>query len=433
MKPRTIPAIRRRLRHQEGNTLLLTLFTLIVLTSSLAGYLLFTNHNVIYSRRNDLWEGALHIAESGIEEAISHYKWNWANLASQGWTASATNYYKTTYVDDDYYTVYMSKTVPPVITAYSYVLMPTRGSYLTRKVQVTTKLTSGGFKRAITVKGQIEFNGNPLFVDSYDSSNPLYSTGGLYDVTKHKDNGDVAQNGTASFALGAGQVFGHLQSGPGGNVTSFAPGGAGDLAWFAAGKSGIKPGWFKDDANMNFPAVTVPGYSWTTLASTSATLGTGNYKTTSLNMSGSTTLNINGNVVLYVTSGINLSGNSAIVIAPGASLTIYISGGQANFVGGSVTTMSGNPKDLTLLATSGVDKFTFKPAGSTSPFIGTVYAPNAELEFGTGGSSGYQFIGGVVGLNIQLNGDWRYHYDESLPGIGPMVGGDLLVTSWNEL
>lgn len=414
-----LPSLLRRRARQDGSTLVLTLFILVVVTSTLGGYMLYATHNNKYARRTDLWEASIHVAEAGIDEAMAHYKFNYASLATQGWADTGTNFLKKTFVDEDYYIVTISKTANPVITSAAYVMMPTMsGELLTRRVRVTAQPKGGGFRRAITTKGQIEFNGHPLDVDSYDSTDPSASTGGLYDPAKHRDHGDVAMNGKASFALGAGKVFGKLQSGPGGKVTSFSPGGAGDLAWFAASKSGIKPGWFTDDANMTFPTVTLPSLAWFSIPSANTTLTAGNYQINSVALTDGQTLNVTGAVTLYVKGKLSTSGTGSINIAPGGSLTVYVAGDSASFTGTGVVNQTQNPANFTFY---GMPMNTY--VGIKSPsFIGTVYSPNAELEMGTGGSN-YTMIGGAVSLNIQLNGDWHFHYDESLAIGAPRAAG----------
>src|SRR5262249_24342298 len=51
--------------------------------------------------------------------------------------------------------------------------------------------TSFPYMRPLTVKGAITMTGG-AWTDSFDSSNPLYSTNTQYDWTKHRTRGDIA-------------------------------------------------------------------------------------------------------------------------------------------------------------------------------------------------------------------------------------------------
>jgi hypothetical protein len=97
-----------------------------------------------------------------------------------------------------------------------------------------------------------------------------------------------------------------------------------------------------------------------------------------------------------------------------------------------VDNQTGKAASFAIYGTSGMTAFHLMPStGGT--FIGTVYAPNAQLEMGSGGKN-YTLIGGVVGGSlVHFNGGWRIHYDEALNGIGPKSAGTgLVVAPWRE-
>ena len=64
-------------------------------------------------------------------------------------------------------------------------------------------------------------------------------------------------------------------------------------------------------------------------------------------------------------------------------------------------------------------------------WIGTVYAPQADLYMGGGGASGDDFMGALVVKSVKLNGHYKFHYDESLGAYGPRRG--YTIVSWNEV
>src|SRR3954451_3691212 len=65
---------------------------------------------------------------------------------------------------------------------------------------------------AIGVKQAVNFNGNYLTCDSFDSSDPMFSNNGQYDPAKSKDNGDIfAGLGLTNMILAGGiHVYGHV-------------------------------------------------------------------------------------------------------------------------------------------------------------------------------------------------------------------------------
>ena len=109
-------------------------------------------------------------------------------------------------------------------------------------------------------------HGNGVQTDSFDSSDPAYSTGGQYDPTKNKANGDIAVVSGLINSIEPRQctnIYGHAETGPGGSIALGPNGAVGDLAWQQS-NSGIEPGYFADDMNIYLPDVQPPftgGYS----------------------------------------------------------------------------------------------------------------------------------------------------------------------------
>src|SRR5262249_37641883 len=103
---------------------------------------------------------------------------------------------------------------------------------------------------------------NNIHTDSFDSTDPLWSTFGLYDPTKARDNGDIATNSTLtnSVSTGNANIWGHISTGPNGSISIGANGVAGSKAFclnpLDVGK--IQPGWFADDMNVSSPPVSAP-------------------------------------------------------------------------------------------------------------------------------------------------------------------------------
>ena len=64
-------------------------------------------------------------------------------------------------------------------------------------------------------------------------------------------------------------------------------------------------------------------------------------------------------------------------------------------------------------------------------YIGTIYAPNADLSLGGGGNNTYDFIGASVSNTVSMNGHFNFHYDEALANMNG--GGNYVITAWNEI
>lgn len=120
------------------------------------------------------------------------------------------------------------------------------------------------------------------------------------------------------------------------------------------------------------------------------------------------TFHISDKVVLLLNnhagvSAITLGGSSGLTIAVGATLKVYTNG------------------NVSLAGTGGLSN------GDTSV---SLYAPNAGITM-SGGGSGGDFYGAVVGNTVRLNGTTRFHYDEALANL--YTGRPFGVAKWRAL
>src|SRR6185436_13872936 len=234
--------------------------------------------------------------------------------------------------------IILTNTLRPIIVCTGYVELPAAAAsaqsvafgatgagtpgvqYISRVVRATAEKTQIYIKAMVSRK-QIEMNGNNIVTDSFDSTDPNYSTPlGLYDPTKIKDNGDVATLWGLSDAIGVGNadIKGHLRTGPGGKATVGSNGKVGSLWWHANMKNGVQPGWSTDDMNVTFRDVELP-FTGNAPAPTANVVGgvsykyaltNGNYKMSNLTMSSSERLLVISNAVLLVTDSIDISGSA---------------------------------------------------------------------------------------------------------------------------
>src|SRR5258708_4805579 len=280
------------------------------------------------------------------------------------------------------------------------------------------------FAFAVAAKRGIDCKGNNVAIDSFDSGDTNYSTGGLYDRAKRKDHGDVVTDDTMidSLIVGNARIMGHARTGPGTNIISLGPiGSVGSKAWVQAGLQGIEPGWAADDLNISWPdakapftggAFTPTGGYVTNISTTLGTnityydyiLGDGNYQVSDLNGS----VYVHGNAVLLVTS--NATSNS-ITIANGKNLQLYNQAPRYSLSGTLALNANGTAAQFAYYGLPGNTNVSVIISGA---FVGTIYAPEATLNLGGGGNTTQVFIGAAIADTITFNGHFDFHYDEDL-------------------
>jgi hypothetical protein len=269
----------------------------------------------------------------------------------------------------------------------------------------------------LVARTKIDVNGNNLYVDSFDSTDPTKSTNGRYDVVKKQPYGNVAVGVALTNSVtdsGNANIYGFIFTGPSGTVTIGANGSIGptfvDASRATDVATAIADGWIRSDCFLYLPDAAPPSGAgtWLSLGSinNNTTLNSGDYVVSSISLAASKTLTINGNVRLYITGNTITIGNGMILISSNASLTVY-SAGNIFFGGNGVLNHSG-------LAIKnrwfGLPSCTSAAIAGNGPWIGTVYAPEADMTvYGNGDLSG-----ATVANSLTLGSNASLHYDESL-------------------
>jgi hypothetical protein len=454
---------------KQGSVLLVTLCSAWVIGIALVSFLTLVANQNRTTYHSQTWSSCIPILESGIEEALTQLNFNncegMTNAETHGWTNVGGLYQKSRIMDDlsgSYFetTIDPNAAATPVITSKGWAPAPgntgnpmggetafgmifgtvsqSTPAMVCRTVVVGTRLqNSGGGTGGIQTKGGINFSGTNSILDSFDSSDPLYSTGGQYDPTKRKSNGIAMSNSAAAGAISVGtaHIYGSVTTGPNGTVTvntgSTTPGAVGDLNWNSS-SSGIQSGHQGSDANIQFDNVSVPFLYGS--GSTPTAVGGSNYVLNAatntkwnmgaVNLGNGKSINvIGGDVTLYVNGNFITSGSGYVNVAPGASLKLYVSGVFA-VSGTGIVNGSGLASKLNVYGLSTATQ-TWAYSG-TSAFIGTVYAPYANFTFS--GSAGAM---GSFGANsVTISGGASVHYDETL---SPRQDPKYLASSWNEI
>jgi Tfp pilus assembly protein PilX len=400
--------------------------------------------------KSTTWNSALPLAEAGLEEAMSHLRQVGVGPRSvNGWTlTSVTNVYLMRTNSEGIYKVLINGATPPLVTSTGLVWSARDSKYVARRIRANTKGVSY-FMKAISAKQKINFSGQ-MSVDSYDSSNPLYNSGGVYDATKKKDKGDVATNDSTPGAItlgGQSTIYGSLATGPTGTISMGNPSqvAVGSVAYVNGGGTGIQTNKYSKDMNVAFPNVDEP-YTWgsapngvipSPILGISAipyllngtnyahTLVTGNHSINTLSLGNSAHWVVTGAAQLYVKTSVSIQGS--ITILPGASLQLYVQNGTVAFSGNGIRNATGFAGNFGLWCMTNVTSVTFS---GDANFVGTVYAPNSILDFSGGGSNPLDFQGAAVAKSVVGSGKFNFHYDEQLQNTGLR---NLQVVSWKEI
>jgi hypothetical protein len=379
------------------------------------------------------------MAEGGIEEALAQlnpsallFTTN-INRSANGWSLQPDGMYHAPRrtLPDGYYDVALTTDTYPLIYATGYVKIPALSATVSRAVRVTTT-TGSIFRGAMVALDDIDLKGFNIATDSFDSNDPNYSTGGLYDPAKRKANGDIAST-EGMINVQNAKIMGTLYTAPDGNYTIGAGGSVGSLTWVLGGTTGVESGHYKNDFNMDLPSVLPPyesafppqgkiitgtNYTWV--------LGNDNYL-----YSGAAKLQtgdkilVTGKARLYVTGDFIMSGNSSIIIAPGASLELYVGGANT-----SLSTLN-NCGNCSTFSYYGLPGNTSIALSGNNVFLGSIYAPSAALTLSGGGNNIIDFQGACAVRTIGMNGHYNFHFDENLRRKGPIRG--YQVTSWAEI
>lgn len=453
-----IRSIRAR---RAAGALLVALVMVGLLCFGVVGYLALVQQQSRLSARSQSWNLAMTAAEAGIEEGLQVLNNGVGGSSGDGWTYDGTNY--TVFRDLGGGTGYsvtvdnQSNPAVPTIISRGRVRLPalaysnpmfwfaTVGVYTANPATVVravrVRCSQGGlFTKAMVARNTINLNGNDIASDSFDSTDPAYSTNGQYDSTKTKDNGDVLTNDTItnSISLGNANIYGHVSTGPGGTVTVGPNGGIGERTWqntHNGVQSGGNPPWLTHDANFTFPDTTMPSVNGALVPSSGSyngvaydhVLTSGTYVMNSL--SGSTIV-VGPNVRLILTNGFSMSGNDSFTIAGGlanASVTVYAAGASCAIGGNGVINQPGQASRFIMYCAPSVTSFSLSGNGG---FTGVLVAPNVNINLNGGGNNVTDFIGSLIVNSVRMNGHFHFHYDEALKNL---TNGRFLVSSWDEI
>lgn len=420
-------------RKKRGSVLVGTIGIAIIGASVIAGYLTMSLNEYKLSQRTFKLQAAMNLAEAGLElgmNSINTKNWTgWTAVGSDGYFRDITN---VTFADsrvarirvyvEDYDSL-------PILVSEGRTVEP-NGSEIFKQVRVDMQ-TRSLFANGLTAKDTINFNGNSVSVDAYDS------TLGPWNSTLNRDDeGSVASISVENGALdvGNGDIWGYLATGGG----SFDIGPNGSVKGEDT-PSGVKvdPLRTTDDFDADLPDAEAPSLiaDYTSLSAGDIGDPSASWSSdpdvyvinSNVSFSGYNHVNVVGPTVMIVDGDFSFSGQAELnILGPDAYLELYVSG-DVSLVGQGVLNDEQKPEAFQLwgTATSGAGQ-TIKVAGN-GDFAGVVYAPNSDLEIKGNGN----ISGAAVGEDITITGNAAFHYDLNLKNF--KNDGSFGIRRWREL
>jgi hypothetical protein len=416
-------------KQNRGSAILPTLLIILILVGAGFTYLdiALTEFRMAY-RTQDL-QGALNLAEGGVEEAmLAMKKDDWT-----GWKTVTTDQYHKTITDLPMQNGRMGNiTVYASIIDESAPIIFSEGkitsSYGSIAKQLRMDLEKKGlFANGLTAKKAVVFNGNKIAIDSYDSNN------GNYDPTSNRnDNGTVGSLAVTVGAVTSGNadIWGYVATGggtpaigPSGSVLGEDSPGGSSVDW-----DRVAMDFYADFPNMSAPSVSSP----LTVLPSSGTIGTSSassptyYKIPSYSNQSADSLVIDGPVVIIIDGDLTIKGE--IQVTSNGNVEMYV-GGDVDIGGNGMVNTTTVPENLVLFGTSSTPGQQIKISGNGA-LEAAIYAPNADLELKGSGTGGV-FSGAAVADNITMTGNFEFHYDEALDDY--TKDNSYKVSLWREL
>jgi Tfp pilus assembly protein PilX len=457
---------------QRGSVLIVALIITAIIGISLASYIRLGLASQSISNRALYNNGAMNLAENGLEEAmysinkmVADSTYNWS-----GWTNDTVNAWRRfpstsgTYTFDQnatgfvrvYIYNYKGISAPKIVTRSTISLGGAASAPIEKWVEVQLSKTSK-FANGLVAKNSILFRGNNATVDSWNSD-PTNSGAFIpFSNAVKKDNGSVGSVSVNvdSVLVKNADVWGYVSTG-GDDVTDNVGTNGSVLGADSAAKD--KSGWTKatvdpDRISADFTSDLDPVEAPSTTAEdlggisgnrtlpeagdTPAADGKYYYTTTGINLNNKTlTIAAGKDVVLTANGDIKVGGGSGLIqIKTTGSLTIYTAhdvtiggNGAANgtSAGASLTTTEAQqPLNFQIWGTSNTSQsIDIKGNGTLSAIV---YAPNADVFVNGNGD----VLGSVVAKNVTMVGNAAFHYDESLADFG--TNSPYGISKWTEL
>jgi hypothetical protein len=356
----------------------------------------------------------------------------------------------------------------------------------------------------------LTFNGNNVTIDSFDSSTSAHSIwhsnlwwhgmnyGTWTNTLSYNSNAVPSRTANVHVAaetnfisVGNANIYGFIDTSPGGTYNIKNQGSVGDLDWVHNGNSGLQSGHFKDDMNQTYSSGSAPssfsnayqlnnwlrvatgaaattniikiGGVWTNIAGTWVDQGGILYS--NKNNAGWVLPGGDGNNYTYTsvitnrpldTNGISIPNNIYYAMGSIGSGNLFVDAQYAilyvtNGIDSPVLTINtnadvyiysqsdvtfGNTVNSTALARACTisdivgHPITVTASGNASG-VSKILVPASTLKFNGGGNNTYDIIGEIIGNDVTFDGHFNLHYDESLRSSSP--SSQFIATVWKEV
>lgn len=456
-----------RLQSQRGSLLIVSMIMSAIIGISIASYIRLGLQSQKISNRALYNNGAINLAENGMEEAmyainqmVADATYAWPSWTTDGTASDSSAWRKWSgYTFDQnatgivrvYVYNYTGVVAPRIVARSTVTLGGATSAPIEKWIEISLSKTSK-FANGLVAKNNISFSGGNVLVDSYNSDPD--NDGDPADVVPYSDaskndNGSVGSISIAPAAVdpGNGTIYGYAATG--GSGISVGP--QGRIGPFGTAEGDIADGHTSTDFSASFDNVTAPTtHSYTPIAADPTDLpgavppaGDGKYyiELTQIRYNSTLTVAADKEVILKITNSgtggggaLIIGGSGGIVLETGAKLIVYTAGeiaiaGNGVTNGGTTNATAGPPINFQIWGTktSPTQPISIKGNGVLS---GIIYAPFASVSLNGGGSSG-SVLGSIVANDITVTGGGNFHYDESLANFGG--GNPYRVTSWREL
>ena len=408
-------------KKEAASVLFVTMIFVLTLAGIMASYLSMVQNSDQLVARAQYWNSALCIAEAGAEEGLALLNQS-VGVSTFSWAQTINRPLN----GGNYNVVYYNIANTAWIYSTGMVTVAKTGDIVRRVIGVRAQ-KSGFFLMGLVAINNIQFNGNGIASDSFNSYNPAQSANGLY-------NGYVGTNGDVASVMGAVNIGNHTVNGD-----LFL----GPTATYGSGSSQIT-GTIYYNANLSFPDAALPtsdssGNSIGWYAAPTSTTGSGKSAVTAHNLTTTGYYIVTDSYPITVTPGITVTldvrtsgwGPTTLDINGGTTnsgnVVLYLESGTITMAGNSSGGASGNRAGN--LVIFGLPAVTGITLSGNSSFVGAVYAPEAVLTLNGGGNAN-NLIGAAVVSSVTLNGHYDFHYDEAL-GTNGMNRG-FVIDRWQE-
>lgn len=420
---------------KRGSVLVGSVILAIIGAMVIGGYLSMASNEFRLAQRTMQLQSAMNIAEAGLEEGI-----NSVNLESwSGWTAVGSNaYFKSVggiaFTDSRTaeFKIYVENYDTLLILASEGKIINADGSEIVKQIRVHLARSSV-FANGMLAKRTIDFSGNNVSFDSYDSNQGLWSS------TNKLDDGAVSSLSVDNGAFDAGNadVWGYVATG--GGEPDVGPNGSimGEDSTQAVDPDRISKDFYANLWDVSVPTGTVEDISYIvdyteitsdSIGSTGIPSNPEVYHLTSYSMSGTDQLVIEGPTVIIVDENFSVTGGAGITIEAtnDAALELYAAG-DVTISGIGLLNATLDPLAFQLWGTApnGTSQdISVKGNGDTA---GVIYAPNTDLAIVGQGA----IAGAAVTSTINVAGGAESHYDVQLAGF--TRHSTYHVSRWREL